>query len=628
MSVRHWNTFILLGIVASLAGLNSLSRLSAEEVVTEITTEQTERDPFLSEFLESHPDHPLNKWISGDVWTGNDWMPFHRVVEQDDRWNRLYRYREERSKLEDNFRDHLFLADGCREHGLYAEERAHLVRALLIDYSFHEAHERLGHIYRNGTWISPEQVRRMSNEAARTEENLAEWEIEIDRLSTLISHCAPGSKAEKKWIAELNTIRTPDAIPALERNFASKGAREAKIFQDWLGTIDSYRACEALARQAVLSNSAEFRTQAAKLLRNRRLETYVPYLLGGMTSTTTRYQFYDPDLGTIGGINPLNTVTRVVTVDSSNTRVTTNREVRVVEGDNLTYGYGTNFFFWGPVFRRDEVPVLFDIAKMNIGSAILMNYGQAAIETKQDVRDARIIRTLASATQIEDAADWDTPEDWFDWWNQYQELQLSDAKLQLNDSYNDGTWYVENRRGRAQRVDQFGVTFWSPPPILRMLTPVWRTTSCLVQGTLVETERGPLAIDQIAVGDQVLSQDIETGEITFKPVLHCSIIEETETIEIATSRETIRCSLGHPFWVSGLGWRLAKELEPGMSFVTLSGETREITSITPAENAPVYNLIVADFSTNFVGEDLILTHGLGERRPTDMVYPGVMRKFE
>ncbi|MEW4489526.1 polymorphic toxin-type HINT domain-containing protein [Thalassoglobus sp. JC818] len=623
MSVRHWNRFILLGIVASLAGLNSRGSLSAEEVATDAASEQTERDPFLSEFLQSHPDHPLNRWVSGDVWNGNDWMPFHRVVEQDDRWNRLYRYREERAKLEDNFRDQLFLADGCREHGLYAEERAHLVRTLLIDYSFHEAHERLGHIHRNGTWISPEQVRRMANEAARTEENLAEWEKEIDRLSRLISHCAPGSKAEKKWIAELNTIRTPDAIPALERNFASKGQREAKIFQDWLGTIDSYRACEALARQAVLSDSAKFRTQAAKLLRDRRPETYVPYLLQGMTSTTTRYQFDDPDFGTTTAFNPINTIYRVVSVDSSDTTITTTREVRVSNGAlpipalprrpaRLPRGL-VGWNLWGEWFQRDEVPVIFDLTEANVGSTILMNYGQAAIETGQDVRDARIMRTLASATQIEVARQWETSQDCYDWWNVHQEVQLADGKLQLNDNYNDGTWYVDNRRGEALRVDQVDTI---------------RAGSCLVPGTLVETERGSIPIEEIAVGDQVLSQDIETGEITFKPVLHCSLVEDTETIEIVTSHDIIRCSLGHPFWVSGLGWRLAKELEPGMSFVTVSGETREITSITPAENAPVYNLIVADFSTYFVGEDLILTHGLGERRPTDMVYPGVMRKFE
>ena len=42
---------------------------------------------------------------------------------------------------------------------------------------------------------------------------------------------------------------------------------------------------------------------------------------------------------------------------------------------------------------------------------------------------------------------------------------------------------------------------------------------CLAAGTPVWTDQGLLAIEKISVGDRVLAQDIETGELGYKPVL-------------------------------------------------------------------------------------------------------------
>ena len=42
-------------------------------------------------------------------------------------------------------------------------------------------------------------------------------------------------------------------------------------------------------------------------------------------------------------------------------------------------------------------------------------------------------------------------------------------------------------------------------------------------------------------------------------------------IEIRLEHETIRATRGHPFWVSGVGWQMAKELKAAQWLHTTSG---------------------------------------------------------
>ncbi len=51
---------------------------------------------------------------------------------------------------------------------------------------------------------------------------------------------------------------------------------------------------------------------------------------------------------------------------------------------------------------------------------------------------------------------------------------------------------------------------------------------CFVGGTLVHTDRGLVPIEKIRVGDMVLSQTDETGEVACKHVLKTSSFEDKE----------------------------------------------------------------------------------------------------
>ena len=58
-------------------------------------------------------------------------------------------------------------------------------------------------------------------------------------------------------------------------------------------------------------------------------------------------------------------------------------------------------------------------------------------------------------------------------------------------------------------------------------------------------------------------QDPNTGELAYKPVLAVTFRPPTRRLVISVGAEKITTTLGHPFWVEGDGWKMAKELKVG-----------------------------------------------------------------
>ena len=148
---------------------------------------------------------------------------------------------------------------------------------------------------------------------------------------------------------------------------------------------------------------------------------------------------------------------------------------------------------------------------------------------------------------------------------------------------------------------------------------------CLVAGTPVWTNAGAVAVEKIRPGDMVLSQNPETGELGYKPVLRTTIRAAGPLVKIRADEAAIRCSGGHPFWVSGSGWVKAREMKAGMPLHAIEG-TLQVYSVEPEDNAKTYNLIVADFHTYFAGRAMVLSHDNTIRQPTDAIVPGLVKR--
>ena len=147
---------------------------------------------------------------------------------------------------------------------------------------------------------------------------------------------------------------------------------------------------------------------------------------------------------------------------------------------------------------------------------------------------------------------------------------------------------------------------------------------CFVAGTLVTTEQGQKPIEEIKVGDKVLSENPETGEIAYKTVEETYINETDELIHVHVNEETISATPNHPFYVDKLGWTLAKNLRAGDVLVLSNGEFVVVEWIQHEilENPiKVYNFEVEDFHTYFVGESSVLVHNMCQTS-TDTPKPG------
>lgn len=138
-----------------------------------------------------------------------------------------------------------------------------------------------------------------------------------------------------------------------------------------------------------------------------------------------------------------------------------------------------------------------------------------------------------------------------------------------------------------------------------------KNKNCFVAGTLVTTSEGQKPIEDIKIGDRVLSEKENTNQVSFKNVTNTFVNETSELEHIHVNGETITATPNHPFYVDKLGWRLADALRAGDVLVLSNGEFVTVEWVqheileSPIE---VYNFEVEDFHTYFVGENSILVH--------------------
>jgi hypothetical protein len=149
-----------------------------------------------------------------------------------------------------------------------------------------------------------------------------------------------------------------------------------------------------------------------------------------------------------------------------------------------------------------------------------------------------------------------------------------------------------------------------------------RTCECLAAGTQVWTEMGYKAIETIKIGDRVLSQNVDTGELMYKPVLRTTVRASGPLVRLEIDGQYIRTSGGHEFWVAGDGWAKSRNLKSG-AVLTALGAPVVLSSAQIDGEGKTFNLVVADFNTYFAGKSRVLCHDNTLRAPTKSVVPGL-----
>ncbi len=107
--------------------------------------------------------------------------------------------------------------------------------------------------------------------------------------------------------------------------------------------------------------------------------------------------------------------------------------------------------------------------------------------------------------------------------------------------------------------------------ITGFITGGMTSNHCFVAGTVVITVAGKKAIEYIREGDLVLSEDPDTGDVTYKKVLETYINETTELIHLNIDGEEIVTTPTHPFYVKDKGFIQAGDLLEGSILVDSKG---------------------------------------------------------
>jgi RHS repeat-associated protein len=136
--------------------------------------------------------------------------------------------------------------------------------------------------------------------------------------------------------------------------------------------------------------------------------------------------------------------------------------------------------------------------------------------------------------------------------------------------------------------------------------------ACFVDGTLVSTVHGNLAIESIASGmfvDAVCDMDLSDCGIDV--VTSTRSAAATRVLWITVGADCIGVTTEHPFYVENQGWTPARELKVFDRLVTRSLGPIVITSIVATEYADpvrVTTLTVESLHTFFVGSQELLVH--------------------
>ena len=602
-----------------------------------------ERQRLLDEALALEPDHAMARWQAGQIGRPGQWISAEQVQETPRLRKKREVYEQVRSKTPVTAEGQLALANWCAERDLHLQEQAHLNRVIQLAPDHFEARFRLGYVRAPNGWVQREAVWGEARDRQEVAESLKQWSSPLQdiRQGLLQRSQQKRETARERMFA----IQDPAAIPAIESFLASDNGPAASLAVEALDNMTQHEASLALARIAMLHPVPAISEEALRRLQKRPFEGFVPALLAELTSPIEsqymatavngrfvyRHAFYQE--GQSEGALSVNDAVytrygghqiKTVQLDDPigkevarkyNLRQITGEEANRLQRENPVLQEVTQKEAAQRAAAADMAQLGTDrrIAQWHIAGTIRSRELQremhnAAIQPRND-RITRLLRAVSGRQDL------DAPRDWWNWWNEQNERQGETPKsLRTNYSLEGHQVGVGPQLAVAEVAprQQYGSGY----------RPRVRWHNCFVAGTPVLTVAGPKRVEEMNVGDIVIAQDVDTGQLDYRPVVTTTRREAAEIVRITLADgEVLETTGGHAFWISGEGWALARELQSGMLLHTLRGAT-PISQIEKAGTQPTYNLVVDGFHTYFVGSTHILCHDVEFFEATNATLPG------
>ena len=549
------------------------AELVRQGLEAEVNGNLRERKRSLAKAAEIAPDYAPARWNQGFVEREGKWTHFAEAKISPEEAVALEDYRRIRGTYADRADAQLELADWCHRRELKDQEHAHLSRSLELNPNQPAVCARMGMTLVDGNWLSRQEVRQARERGRQAVSDLKHWTPRCEKMRTAIARLTGGQRDAA--LEQIRSLRDPAAITALETIVAPADDDAGLAVVEALAEMNRPEADIALARLASFSSSDEVADAAKARLKNRPLYNFVPSMLGSLVAP--------------GG-------EQTTIIFGRNGRLLFRQAFMHEDADRKRLAVFDNAYAVVSIWGRQRVGGA-ELLASELGSATVAGRSRiASTENRQFERlNERICKTLRDVTGQKLTAD---PQAWWKWWGEFNET-VAQGEKQLETAY-----FAE---------------------YLTVLSAERIRTSCLVAGTPIWTDCGAVAVEKMKIGDRVLAQDPDTGELAYKLVLRTTVREHCGTIAIGLpGGEQIVASGGHPFWVAGQGWVNARHLKAGMLLHGVEGAIAiESVKVDDQADQTVFNLVVEDSHDYFAGRLHLLLHDVTPRGLTRGPLPGM-----
>jgi hypothetical protein len=584
-----------------------------EEVKAALTAEaggdNEGRASRLMDAWKAAPDLAEANWHMARVHVDGQWETVAQVANHTANNSDWAKYRELREKAAGNPKAVRDLGRWCQKANWFDVARVHYAQVLAspaaTDAMRVEAAKELELNQVGGAWITKDEFAKRASTAKEIEASLERWRPRLKTLQIAID--GNDFARRDKAVADLRKIDDPSVIPALESFLLDGGFSFQEEAAKLLEQFPQYEATVALVKYSVLAGGSLARSAAITALKERPKHEYVPLLLGDLISPIkSQYQINWDAKGRVSYTHALlreGTSGNLLLV-SHGLAVPVMRQRKVTEDKTVRV--------YAPEVPKSTKTTT--VVGVPAGVALDQQRTAALTRAASTEAQAQMFNTAANLSNsralavLEQTTSQPLPRDpvaWWNWWQGYNEYYWPRPTQYLYQSSAEAYYY--------------GLTHYT-------LTTGTRGYSCFRAGTLVRSQTGSVPIESIQPGDRVLSQDQDTGELAYRVVLNTTVRPPGKMIRVTAGGEDVVTTLGHPFWVNGHGWKMAKELAAGDLLHSLGGAVK-VERVAPLGNEQAYNLVVDDFNTYFVGHAGLLVHDNEFRKPTRAIVPGLMEEI-
>lgn len=565
---------------------SDIERRYNEAIDASIASDSASHEALMRAIVDDAPDYEPARAELGEVRVEGRWLPVDYAQHLAANDTRQADYRELIEDA-DPERDALRLARWCEKQGLEYEARPHWLNVLKQKPRHPEALRNLNAGWRDGElWdlslAEQDEARREGlQRAARV------WERRFKRLETNYT-------LREEQLASLSEELDAGAIEPIERRVerladqpsGDSAERLRQLIGAWFDAVDRLDEVEvtaSLCRSAIFGDEAT-REQAIEAIKSRPKFDTMPMLLSALIAPVESKATITRDAN--GNVNYEHRLThrdREVHTDHHRYRIA--RVTALPSNRQLTRNRG-------PEEASENLRFAMDTQRSSLmrEAAFRMEAQQteslvAEHNSQAEWKNERVMPALRAVSGV------DLGEDPVDWWRYWQEESGYDEYAPVQDrsyDFEDFDYYVEG--------------------------PARRAHECFVAGTPVWTRTGKKAIEDLEAGDLVLARDPHVGGLVYRTILDTTVRDPSPTVRLTAGEETIVATVGHPFWVIGKGWTMAKELATGDQLSTVKGPL-EIDSTTREADRTAHNLIVEGAANYYVGEAGVLVHDNTPRQP-------------